>query len=746
MKKFLLPSFIAFQLVNAQELSPPNFSRESGFYDEEFYLNLSHEDQEAQIIYTLDGSEPDINNLNGRTYQYKKRYPQYVGEQAYEFFENNIFSYPFENDIYIYDRTNDENKIANISTSFLSNSYFPESNVDKSFVVRAKAFKNDETSETVSQVYFINKYYTLPVVNINVDDERLFGYENGLFVAGKKFDDWRLINPEIEGSNWADANYWNSGSSSEVKLNIIYFDNNKEVINQYIGIRNHGNGSRSIPNKSFRLYAKSDYGKKNLSHNFFKDYDYDKFRRLILRNSGQDAYKTIFRDAMIQKLNESLNVETQNYQPIISFINGEYYGIYNIRERYDEKYFDRVFGLEEEEIDFLENEGIVDLGDNLFYLETKNYFKNNDLSNEQNYQQALTYVDEVNYTDYMIAEIYAANYDWPINNVEFFRKKVSYNANALYAHDGRWRWLLKDLDVAFNGDENWVYKSFTHNTLLSSMNGIDYQNNPYTNYIFNGLLGNNNYQNYFVNRFADLMNTIYNKSYVIDFIEVMKEKLSPEIDKHIQRWKLIENKEEWNNQVDIMKEFAIERPTYQKQHLLDYFNLDGTYQLTTNLKELNQGFVKVNTIEINNTTVGIDENYQTWSGEYFQGIPVKLQAIALPGYKFSHWEGDYNSTEQELTINPTNNTNIVAVFEKTLGVGDVDKVDFMVAPNPTTDFVKIITQKEIHHYKIYTQTGVLVKQGKLDNKTIDFQELPNGIYLLTLDVNNQKITKKIIKK
>ncbi len=743
MKKFLLPSFIAFQLVNAQELSPPNFSRESGFYDEEFYLNLSHEDQEAQIIYTVDGSEPDINNLNGKVFKYKKQYPEFSGQLPYEFFEGKINTSIYDSDLLIFDRTNEENFISQIATTYSSTPYFPENNVTKNFVIKAKAILNEKESDVVTKVYFINNHqnfnYTLPIFSIGVDADQLYGYEDGLWVAGQVFDKWRLDNPDLTAGPWTDANYQQSGSSTERKIQLNVFYNKEEVINQNSGIRNHGNASRYLPNRSVRLYAKSGYGKSNFDYNFFNNYDISRFKRLILRNSGSDTFMTMMLDGFLQSSVKHLNFDTQEYQPVIFFVNSEYNGIFNLRERFDEKYFEEIYDVDEDDLDFYENAGLVSNGTIDFYENLMNYLSENSFKSNDNFNELNQKIDFNNFTDYYISQIYFGNTDWPHNNNEFWRKRVDFTEDAPYGHDGRLRWVMKDLDLAYNSYE-------VQDNSLQEAFGLTIHNDIKHTLIINKAIENEDYKQFFINRFADLLNTSFLAQRMINQVDINKNVIEPEIEEHINRWKTISDFSTWEHHIDRLKTYATERPAYQKQHLLDYFNLDGTYQLTTNLKELNQGFVKVNTIEINNTTVGIDENYQTWSGEYFQGIPVKLQAIALPGYKFSHWEGDYNSTEQELTINPTNNTNIVAVFEKTLGVGDVDKVDFMVAPNPTTDFVKIITQKEIHHYKIYTQTGVLVKQGKLENKTIDFQELPNGIYLLTLDVNNQKITKKIIKK
>lgn len=748
MKQLYFLPLIFITPLFGQSLQTPNFSHESGFYEDEFNLTLTHDDPNATIIYTLDGSEPDINNLEGRTYQYKKQYPELPGQVPFEFYENSLISYNFASPILVYNRSSEPNKIANISTSFQYEQYFPSEPIDKSFVVRAKAYLENESSTTTTHVYFVNSQTsTLPIINLSTDDEKLFGYEKGLFTAGKDFDNWRELNPNEVPGSFSSANYWASGSASEIQVNMIYFENNQLKINHDAGLRNNGNGTRYLRNRPFRIYAKSGYGSSNFNHNFFSDSEYNQFKRLILRNSGQDTERTLFRDALVHKLNQHLHAETQNYQPVSTFINGEYYGIYNLRERYDEKYFERVFGLEEADLDYLENDGVVDLGDDVFYNQTISYFTNVDLTSDEAFDNAIKYVDEINVADYHIAGIFAANFDWPQNNNVYFRKRVPFNQNEeRFAHDGRWRWIIKDYDIAFDGGAGWIDNSFYHNTLSHSVSNtlFGYQ---YTNHIFKGLLTNENYKNYFINRFSDLLNTSYKSDYVNNLITSLQNIIRPEMPKHIERWNLITSLEDWELEVDKLKNFANQRPSIQKQHITEFFNLEGTYELKTNVANIEEGFVKVNTIEINNSTVGIDGDYSTWSGDYFKGVPVKLQAIALPGYTFSHWTGDVDSTESEITINPEENTNVIAVFQRDLSIGDVNKVDFLVYPNPTSDVLNIASaSKSEITYTISTILGQNVESGINKDQKLNVSHLNKGVYLIELKQDNKKVVKKFIKK
>ncbi|MBB1139002.1 CotH kinase family protein [Myroides sp. WP-1] len=736
--------FIAFCLTSTlfgQQIDPPTFSANSGFYDQAFLLQLQHPNANATVLYTLDGSEPSLDNVNGKVYSFKTKYPQHGGQLPFEMHQDTLFTLVYQTPISVYDRSTEANRLATISTTYEYNPYVPTTLLDKSFVVRAKAYVDaDRVSETVTKVYFVAKNYPFPVVNINVDDDLLFSYEKGLWVAGKTFDDWRLDNPLVDNyETTVPANYWAKGSASEVPVNFIYLDNGSEVVNQTVGIRNHGNGSRHFKNRSYRLYAKADYGKKQMEHSFFANYPYDSFKRLIVRNSGNDTYRTMFRDAFIQKLNEHLHFETQKYQPVVTFVNGEYYGLMNLRERYDEKYFERVYNIKEKDLDFLENNGVVEVGDSLKYAEMVTFFQTNNLNSTTRYNQALTYIDEVNFTDYQIAEIYAANFDWPHNNNTYFRKRVAYTPNAPFGQDGRFRWVFKDLDAGFNGIDEWINNSYNHNTLASAIASEDH--------ILSGLLSNTTYKNYFLNRFADMLNTTYKQQRVLDLIDVMRDNISAEMPRYIERWNLIQSMQDWDNRIEQLKEFTRLRTNYQYQHLHAQFNLSGNYQLTAQINNQAMGFVKVNTIEINNSTIGVDDDYDNWKGTYFKGVPITLEAVALPGYKFSHWTGDRWSLQQKITVTPYANFKIKAVFRPDFSVGDIDRVAFILYPNPATDVLNITSNSDLPvTYRIFDYLGQTIQEGTLVDQKIQVSQFNRGIYLIELKQNGQKVVKRFIKK
>ena len=652
-------------------LTPPVFSHPGGFYTEGFELELSHPDPEVVIVYTLDGSEPDLGNLNGTIYQYKNSYPQNPGDPFGPFLENSFQSHLYEIPLDIEDRSPEPDKLSQVSSTYdLNPTYFPTNPISKATVLRAKAFKPGAlTSAALTNTYFVfaegrNRYH-LPVISFSVQEDKLFDYNDGIYTAGVDFDNWRLDNPNSINPKFM-GNWRREGIEWEHPANVELFDSQglSSVMNQRIGFRIHGLGSSVAPRKSLRIYARDIYGDSDFSYKFFPDQPYDSYKRLIIRNSGNDYLSTQLRDASVQEICSKLNLETQAYQPTILFVNGEYWGIHNIRERYDKHYLNRVFGVEKENLDLLDTETME--GDRIHYNDLLRYLTSNSLDIPDNYDYITTQMDVDNFRDYYIAEIFIRNHDWPQNNVKFWRLRTnSYEPNAPYGHDGRWRWLLYDTDQAFETttkmQENSLQRAFDSTAGHSR--------------IFRALLENDGFKVSFINRFADLMNSHFLHSRISEIILKNKAVIEPEMQEHITRWKLPSTYTRWQNLVTTMINAAGVRPTYQRQHIRDLFGIDSDVTITLDVNNDEQGLVRINSIDICKDTPGIDEAPYPWDGIYFQGIPIEVEAKALPGYVFSHWEGDAEGTEPILTLTPEGDLYLKAVFMES-SVSDAEIIHY----------------------------------------------------------------------
>ncbi len=632
--------FTAFGSLIAQNPAPPVFSHSAGFYFESFELHLTHPDPDVELYYTLDGSSPSENSTL------------------------------YKGSITISDRSPEPNLFSSIPTNNITGGPLawrePLENVRKGNVVRVKAFKNSSSSSTVTRSFFVfdegPNAYSLPVISIITDSLNVFGFEEGIYVPGAYY---------LEGDDDT-GNYMERGRDWERPASFELFENNGSLgHSQDIGIRIHGGFTRRFALKSLRLYARSDYGESRFHFRVFPDQPYESYNRLILRNSGNDFGLSMFMDAAAQSLIRHLNVDTQAYRPAIVFLNGEYWGIHNIRERYERHYLERVYGVDPGNLDILTNDYAandyeVDEGSADHYVTMMDFIEQADLSEPGNYDHLQTFMDIDNFLDYYSAQIYYGNNDWPQNNNDFWRLNVPYNPDAPTGHDGRWRWLLYDVDrsLGYNTDAEFDMIGW----LLRD---------DWSTALFRNLLNNSQFKTDFINRISDHLNTAFIPERVSTVIDSLRQPLEPVIDEHIARWRNHESRENWENWVQIMHRYAEQRPYNLRQQLKDYFDIGNEVTLTIALQTPAGGYAKVNSTEIVSSTPGVETEPYPWSGIYFSEVPVTLKAVSEEGYRFTHWTTigvmpeEVSAGEPEITFNPSEDVTFIPHFTESDEVEEV---------------------------------------------------------------------------
>jgi hypothetical protein len=647
-----------------ERLSPPSFSHEPGFYNSSIQVSLSNTEVEGsiRIIYTLDGSTPEPSNLSGTSFEFKNHYPGGSRERA------SFISLEYIDPITIENRTDEIESMASIASDY--NGYrirSSDSRLFKGTVIRAMAVRDDGlTSPEVTRSYFVTSQgrsrYSLPVMSIAVTSKHFYDYEEGIYTPGKIWDD--QAGGVKDGG--AIANYAQRGDEWEKYAHLEFFDGGSTgaALSQNVGLRIHGGYSRAHAMKSLRIYARNSYGEEYLNHRIFPQLPHDKYKRLILRNSGNDWDFTFFRDAAIAAVMSPLQVDLQAYRPVILFINGEYWGIHNIRERYDKHYLARTFGVPDTSVDLMtvsnEHQYEVKEGNDVHFQAMLNYISQHDLSQATHYEYIKTRMDTDNFIDFQIAHIYSRNTDWPGNNVDFWRHITPfYNPDAQYGHDGRWRWMVFDTDFGFGIWNN----NYLHNTLsfAASSSGPDWPNPPWSTFLLRNLLNSNEFRDQFINRFADLLNTAFLPSRAVVIINDLQRAIEPEMGEHISRWSNPESISYWQEEVDKMIEFVNERPANQRSHINSHFGLSGTYNLNVDVSDSSRGYLRVNTIDVVSATEGVSSNVYPWSGEYFAGVPIEIEAVPNPGSSFSHWEG-VSATNSVIRQSFSDDVTIVAHF------------------------------------------------------------------------------------
>ncbi len=656
--------------------SGPAFSRDPGFYTDAFHLSIETEDPHARIHYTLDGSEPTTDS------------PVY-GDS-----------------ILIESREGEPNRLSTIPTSpgppeAPAHWQPPDGPVFKGHVVRAIAVRDGyRQSDPVSGTWFVDPAgadrYSFPVLSIVTDSVHLFSDETGLFVPGDKYDP---DNPVGSG------NYNERGREWERPAHLTFIDGTPDNdsgtygFSQNIGIRIHGGATRRYPQKSIRIYSRSDYDwNPDITWPLFpgntktgSDQPPDKYKRLILRSSGDDWFHTMFKDAMVQSLYSDRNVDQQAYRPAVVFINGEYWGIHNIRERYDGWYVETNYGIHRDDVVILTGNAEVNRGnpdDRDHYLEMRDYARDQDLSDPDHFDHVAGMMDVENYLKYLMMKVYAANADWPHNNIRFWRKRTDeFRPDASYGADGRWRWMIFDLDATFGfpyGGENAWWAEYDHN-MLEWITGTGNPRAPseWVNDLFEGLIENEEFRRRFVNLMATDLNTRFASSHVSERIDAFRKSYRPEIEEHIRRHQRSAggSPDGWNEHIDVMLEFAEKRPGYMRSHILDHFDLGGTADLNIavqgGLNGETAGHVRLDSTDIRSGTQGVPDDISQWTGMYFNDIPVDITAVPAEGYIFIEWrdqngrpldredirfENGSSHTGAGLRWYPEDDMEIVAVF------------------------------------------------------------------------------------
>ncbi|MBP3192188.1 CotH kinase family protein [Natronogracilivirga saccharolytica] len=692
------------------QVADPEPSHSGGFYDGPITLTVTSEPG-TRLHYTLDGSEPDENDpVWPDTMTISKRQPDgdllsLIPTNPPEMPENRRWREPEEPPFLATNLRIRGFRDGAMPSRIITNTYFVTGDEG--------AAAGEHDAEVYSRSDPSASRYPLPVVSITTDPHGFFDHEDGIYIPGKRYEDG-FFNPPW-GMPY--GNYFYRGREWERHAGFELFEPGEgRVLAQDIGIRIHGSTSRSLPLKSLRLYARSEYGERRFDYPFFDHPDsrpeYDgphfgagddppSYNRLILRNSGQDffLFSTMFRDAMAQGLVDHLNFDTQAYRPAVVFLNGEFWGIMNIRERYDRHYISRTYDIPDDRIDLMTQFSTVKEGSRSHYDEYRDYLSGNDMQDSSHYAHITTMLDIDNFIDYNITNIYIANRDWPGNNRDFFRYQTEYDPDAGPGRDGRWRYMLVDTDYGFghrdpsrgHGDPD--EDAFLDMLAIATGTPSDKAPNPgWSTIELSRLLKNETFRSKFINRSANYMNTFFSPEYVREHIRHYREAIAPVIEEHISRWQYPTSLQNWHAHIQFLKNFASDRPAAHRSHMIGYFDeLSDTIRVTLDVSETfgeeslsgnnadngdivgkmttseqsrsgTGGHIRINDMAVKGSTRGVSDDPWPWSGTYFKDYPITFTAVPDSGHIFEGWKEYPDHHDSLLTITSEDDLELTAVF------------------------------------------------------------------------------------
>jgi regulation of enolase protein 1 (concanavalin A-like superfamily) len=506
--------------------------------------------------------------------------------------------------------------------------------------IRVRVFADDAiTSPVYTNTYIINETRHLPVVAVTSDPYYLWGSE-GIFD--------------------------NIAYTHEVPVHVEFWeDNGVQALHQDAGMKLQGRVSRALPQKAMRFYARGEYGAKLFDYPLFATRPMDSYNHFLLRSSGQDWYSTYLRDAVFASVISNLHVDVQAYRPCMVFLNGNYWGIQNMRERVDDDFIAARYNVSTDNIDFLEENSIPKQGSSKEYHWLVDTLASMDMSEEQAYTFAGSHIDLDNFTDYSIAQIYAAAGDWPQYNQRYWRER---------SEQGRWRWILTDVDMGLGmyGDTLACRKDVLAIATSPVQDAV--VNPPYSTFLLRTLLANPKFKTNFINRAADVLNTTFARERFVHFIDSLADGIAADVPRHTERWN--ESIQNWENELEKFRYFVKNRPGFVFEHFVRKFKLGDTVQVTLNTNIAGAGFIRFSTLT--HTSL-------PWSGTYFTDVPVTATAIAAPGYRFVRWSLDELPDTASVTVELHTSVQLTAIFAEDSEVEDTGVVINEIMYKPADD-------------------------------------------------------------
>lgn len=506
--------------------------------------------------------------------------------------------------------------------------------ISGSKTIRAAVFASGYLpSPVITNSYFVNENIDLPIFTITTDSLNLWDYNTGIYVMGPNASS---VSPYKGANFWQD---WRKPASME------YYDKQRNRVFTFDGeIGIYGNYSRAKPQKSFEISLSDRYGTGELNYNFIPDKPWlDKTDNIILRNSGTDWNKVHFRDAFMERVLKNTNAGYIGAEPAVLYLNGAFWGVYTIHENHDHHWMKYNFGYNRDEVDYMKEDGstiTVKEGSDSTWWEMYNYATTQNTSSQSYYDYVSSLLDLNNFADYFIAETYYNNGDWIgdwTNNIKMWRPRVA---------GGKIRYLTYDLDFGCG-----LQGSVSENRLSKALNPSSFS---HSSELFDAVTDNPTFRRYFINRYADLINTIFQPTNLDMVIKTFEDSMYHDMPAHFQLWG--GSMQTWDGYIDDMQDFCDDRPAIVRDQIENEFNLSRQVTLTLNVSPAGAGRIQISTI--------IPSSYP-WNGVYFYGNPVTVTAIPNPGYTFSRFSSSTlgsNNTNQSATGNFSTSQTITAYF------------------------------------------------------------------------------------
>lgn len=456
--------------------------------------------------------------------------------------------------------------------------YSGELSISKNSVIRAAAFRDGYLSGDVATATYLFRSdgvnHALPVVTLVTDPDNLWNSKTGIYATGDQFDP--------DAASYADtlksATYYQAKFATEEQVDTIwekpaafslFDDNGKQVFTQNVGIRIAGSFGRGRAQKGFNVIARKEYGKGSMEYPFFENRPYTEYKAVVLRAGAQDQNRSKIRDELASGLLEGtdINILYQAYRPTVLYLNGEYWGVYFMKEKRN-RFFVAQHENTENNVDLAIGKGFKQrsYGDNSDWVSLYEYATSHDLSSAEAYAYVSERMDVDSFRDYMIAEIYNGNTD--TYNFQYYRLK-----------GGKWKFIFYDFC--------WGFQSPGHETLAFRMGKTPAD--VCSAKLFAAMLQNKGWRDSFCRRFGELLNTAFAPERVSALIEELYGYVEPEIKREREKFNKdtfmgvkqpntnLGTYEGFQSEISKLKDFAQRRPEELKRQLQSNLGLSDSY-------------------------------------------------------------------------------------------------------------------------------------------------------------------------
>lgn len=586
--------------VTGSKLTEVRFSYDAGFYNKPIELELDAPDGYGKIYYTIDGSDPLTSNTR----------KEYKGVITLDDTTNKKFSRTYVTGL---------RYVGNIETN--------EKNMIGCHVIKACAYDGSHYTGVYTNSYFISskmEEYGVTVMSVSLEKEQMFG-DPGFY---HNFD----------------------GSSNEPntrgKAFMEVFDENgvrRGYSNVELAVSGHGSAGTGM--RSMKVFYKgseneSDGTDSKLNFDLFDGYAKNSkgqsitdFSRLLLRNSGNDCGNSYIRDSFMQRVSRSMYVDTMAYAPVLVFINGDFWGVYNARERYSGDYVQSHYGINKDNTALIESDysqvhtdqnapfivtsGLEDDADDFNAL--VDFIRNNSLQTKENYEYVTDRIDVDSLMDLFISRIYFSALDFPGNNIKVWRNRASNDPSGA---DNKWHFVLLDLDMGIS-----FYKDANNTTENSNYFGWIDSTGTVASSILHALRANTEFNQRFIARFYQVLNEVYVPELMekeLDNIVSQRESVEYLL---TQRWGA--SMDTYNNAIEDMRRFIKSRSRYALNYLCDYFGVSEEY-----LMGISSNFIAVNFSQTRlDVTVNGESVTSPWTAQFDDSITVSIKANVKEGFE-----------------------------------------------------------------------------------------------------------------